>query len=85
MTASSTTSTSRSYENVLVSLDGHTEGFVDFRPYMPSEWHERFETAREHGRAVFNRAEQYFARLDRGRLRLLVRDRVGLGIRSRAV
>ena len=63
MTASSTTSDSRSYENVLVSLDGHTEGFVDFRPYMPSEWHERFEAAREHGRAVFNRAEQYFARL----------------------
>lgn len=51
------------HQNVLVSLDGHTEGFVDFRPYLPSEWHERFEAARQHGKAVFTRAEQYFARL----------------------
>jgi predicted TIM-barrel fold metal-dependent hydrolase len=60
---SAATTTTRPYENVLVSLDGHTEGFVDFRPYLPIEWHERFEAAREHGRAVFHRAEQYFARL----------------------
>jgi predicted TIM-barrel fold metal-dependent hydrolase len=51
------------HQNVLVSLDGHTEGFVDFRPYMPAEWRERFEAARQHGKAVFHDAEQYFARL----------------------
>ena len=50
-------------QNVLVSMDGHTEGFVDFRPYMPPEWREPFEAARDHGRAVFHDAEQYFARL----------------------
>jgi predicted TIM-barrel fold metal-dependent hydrolase len=51
------------YRNVLVSLDGHTEGFVDFGPYMPAEWRGRFESARERGRAIFNKAEQYFASL----------------------
>lgn len=51
------------YENVLVSMDGHTDGFVDFRPHMPTEWHDRFEAARQHGKAVFHDAEQYWARL----------------------
>jgi hypothetical protein len=35
------------YKNVVVSLDGHTEGFVDFRPYLPVEWRERFRKRRE--------------------------------------
>ena len=55
--------TATRYENVLISMDGHTEGFVDFRTHMPNEWHERFLAARENGRAMFNKAEQYFAKL----------------------
>lgn len=55
--------TARRYENVLISMDGHTEGFVDFRSHLPKEWHEPFLAARETGRAVFTKAEQYFAKL----------------------
>ena len=55
--------TATRYENVLISMDGHTEGFVDFRSHMPKEWHEPFLAARETGRAVFTKAEQYFAKL----------------------
>ena len=47
------------YQNVLVSLNGHTEGFVDFGPYLPAEWREPFYTDRgereahlQQGRAV---------------------------------
>lgn len=51
------------YANVLVSLDGHTDGFVDFRPWMPTEWHDAFEAARAHGKSVFAKGEQYWAAL----------------------
>lgn len=51
------------HENVLISMDGHTEGFVDLRSHLPKKWHEDFEAARSNGRAIFNKAEQYFATL----------------------
>jgi predicted TIM-barrel fold metal-dependent hydrolase len=51
------------HENVVISMDGHTEGFVDLRSHMPEKWHGAFEEARESGRAIFTRAEHYFAAL----------------------
>lgn len=51
------------YENVLVSLDGHTEGFVDLRSHLPRAYHDDFMTALAAGKAIFHKAEQYYAAL----------------------
>lgn len=52
-----------SRENVVISLDGHTECFVDLKPWMPAKHHRAFDEATEEGRRTFMGGSRYFADL----------------------
>lgn len=51
------------HPNVLISMDGHTEGFVDLKPWLPRQYHDAFEEATREGKRVFHKGEHYFAAL----------------------
>jgi len=52
-----------SRDNVVISLDGHTECFLNLKPWMPSSLHAAFDQATEEGRKVFTGGSRYFADL----------------------
>lgn len=52
-----------SQENVVISLDGHTECFVDLKPWLPAKCHGPFDEATAEGRRTFTGGSRYFADL----------------------
>jgi predicted TIM-barrel fold metal-dependent hydrolase len=52
-----------SRENVVISMDGHTEAFLDLKPWMPSRTHAAFEAAMTEGRRTFAGANRFWADL----------------------
>lgn len=52
-----------SLENVVISLDGHTEAFLDLKPWLPSGVHAAFDAALAEGRRTFVGANRFWADL----------------------
>lgn len=50
-------------ENVVISMDGHTEAFLDLKPWMPRRLHDAFDEAMEEGRRTFAGANRFWADL----------------------
>ncbi len=50
-------------ENVVISMDGHTEAFLDLKPWMPPRTHTAFDEAMEEGRRTFAGANRFWADL----------------------
>src|SRR5215472_3244268 len=54
---------SMSRDNVVISMDGHTEAFLDLKPWMPGRTHAAFEAAMAEGRRTFAGANRFWADL----------------------
>jgi predicted TIM-barrel fold metal-dependent hydrolase len=52
-----------SRENVVISMDGHTEAFLDLKPWMPKATHAAFDDAMAEGRRTFAGANRFWADL----------------------
>ena len=52
-----------SRENVVISMDGHTESFLDLKHWMPRSTHAEFDVATEVGRHTFSGGQRYWADL----------------------
>ena len=52
-----------SRENVVISMDGHTEAFLDLKSWMPSPTHAAFDEAMAEGRRTFMAANRFWADL----------------------
>jgi predicted TIM-barrel fold metal-dependent hydrolase len=52
-----------SRENVVISMDGHTEAFLDLKPWMPVRTHAAFDEALAEGRRTFYGANRFWADL----------------------
>jgi predicted TIM-barrel fold metal-dependent hydrolase len=52
-----------SRDNVVISMDGHTEAFLDLKPWMPAATHAAFDAAMEVGRHTFMGGNRYWADL----------------------
>ena len=52
-----------SRNNVVISMDGHTEAFLDLKPWMPKHTHAAFDAAMAEGRRTFAGANRYWADL----------------------
>lgn len=52
-----------SRENVVISMDGHTESFLDLKPWMPKSTHAEFDAAMEVGKHTFSGGQRYWADL----------------------
>jgi predicted TIM-barrel fold metal-dependent hydrolase len=52
-----------SRDNVVISMDGHTEAFLDLKPWLARALHADFDTAMEEGRRTFSGANRYWADL----------------------
>jgi predicted TIM-barrel fold metal-dependent hydrolase len=52
-----------SRENVVISMDGHTEAFLDLKPWMPSRLHAAVDEAMAEGRRTFMGANRFWADL----------------------
>lgn len=50
-----------SRENVVISLDGHTECFLNLKPWIPQRFHTAVDDAVEEGRRNFFGGSRYFA------------------------
>ena len=54
-----------SLHNVVISMDGHTEAFLDLKPWMPTRTHAAFDAALTEGRRTFAGANRFWADLVR--------------------
>jgi predicted TIM-barrel fold metal-dependent hydrolase len=52
-----------SERNVVISMDGHTEAFLDLKPWMPSSTHAAFDAALEIGKHTFAGGNRFWADL----------------------
>jgi predicted TIM-barrel fold metal-dependent hydrolase len=52
-----------SRDNVIISMDGHTEAFLDLRPWLPTRLHAAFDAATAEGRRTFSGGNRYWADL----------------------
>jgi predicted TIM-barrel fold metal-dependent hydrolase len=52
-----------SRHNVVISMDGHTEAFLDLKPWMPKRTHAAFDVAMAEGRRTFAGANRFWADL----------------------
>jgi predicted TIM-barrel fold metal-dependent hydrolase len=52
-----------SRENIIISMDGHTEAFLDLKPWLPARLHPAFDAAMLEGRKTFAGANRYWADL----------------------
>ena len=50
-------------QHVVISMDGHTEAFLDLKPWMPSRTHGAFDEAMTEGRRTFAGANRFWADL----------------------
>jgi len=51
------------HDNVVISMDGHTEAFLDLKPWMPTRLHAAFDDAMAEGRRTFAGANRFWADL----------------------
>ncbi|MBB5498667.1 amidohydrolase family protein [Paraburkholderia sp. MM5384-R2] len=47
-------------DNVIISLDGHTEAFLNLKPWLPSRLHADFDDAMEEGERLFKLGNRYY-------------------------
>ena len=52
-----------SRDNVVISMDGHTEAFLDLKPWLARSLHPAFDAAMEVGRRTFAGANRFWADL----------------------
>jgi predicted TIM-barrel fold metal-dependent hydrolase len=50
-------------ENVVISMDGHPEAFLDLKPWLPRPLHGAFDEAMKEGRRTFAGGNKYWADL----------------------
>jgi len=66
-----------SRENVVISMDGHTEAFLDLKAWMPNRTHAAFDEAMAEGRRTFAGANRFWADLVYA-VKILVPNRAGV-------
>ena len=52
-----------SRRNVVISMDGHTDAFLDLKAWMPARTHAAFDAAMDEGRRTFAGANRFWADL----------------------